>query len=457
MNRTVVAVCLAGLLGAAVAVASEPADPNAEIVIVDAWLLEPEAAGEGGWLVEVDEVLNGAVPGGVLEVTGLSPELLEWGAPSLAGPGAREAERLRLVLTPGERAGYRLLSGHVSPADDPALANPAPAPLVASPWELESAPALEPKAAPATTYEQQVVTRVNEQRWANGQLPPYKLNALLDTSSEAHSSAMAMRDFFSHCDLDTGTSASTRMRAAGYLPNAAAENIAAGQSDPAAVMTSWMNSSGHRAAILSTSYREIGVGYVLQSTDQSTVRFDLNGDCAADSFGHGPYRRYWTQNFGRRNATFPVVIEREKHSVTSRTVALYVYGSGVATQMRFSNDGATWSSWQTYNPNKTWTLSSGAGWKTVYAQIRNSGGTVFQASDRIYLDTPCSASANLNLTNQTIAGTQTFQACDTISAVQGFRVNGTGDVTFQAGQTVVLGDGFQVLSGGSFRVVLQSP
>jgi uncharacterized protein YkwD len=45
----------------------------------------------------------------------------------------------------------------------------------------------------------------------------------------------------------------------------AGENIAAGQTSPDQVMTSWMNSSGHRANILNSSFGHIGVGIVKNS------------------------------------------------------------------------------------------------------------------------------------------------------------------------------------------------
>ena len=38
------------------------------------------------------------------------------------------------------------------------------------------------------------------------------------------------------------------------------ENIAYGQSSPQAVMEGWMNSSGHRANILNSNFKNIGVG-----------------------------------------------------------------------------------------------------------------------------------------------------------------------------------------------------
>ena len=41
----------------------------------------------------------------------------------------------------------------------------------------------------------------------------------------------------------------------------AGENIAMGQTTPEAVVNGWMNSEGHRANILNSSYTQIGVGY----------------------------------------------------------------------------------------------------------------------------------------------------------------------------------------------------
>lgn len=58
----------------------------------------------------------------------------------------------------------------------------------------------------------------------------------------------------------------------------------------------------------------------------------------------------------------------------SQTVALQLAasdsGSGMG-EMRFSNDGATWSEWVPYATTKTWLLSEGTGIKTVRAQFRD--------------------------------------------------------------------------------------
>lgn len=72
---------------------------------------------------------------------------------------------------------------------------------------------------------------------------------------------------------------------------------------------------------------------------------------------------------------------------TSVTLTLSDSGGG-AVQMRFSNDGASWTSWETYRTTKSWTLSSGDGTKNAYVQFKNNVGTILpSSSDTIVLDT----------------------------------------------------------------------
>lgn len=262
--------------------------------------------------------------------------------------------------------------------------------------------------AQSPTYEDQVMEIVNQERWTNGQLPPLKRNSIIDNSATTHSTNMAIRNFFAHCDVDTKTKPWDRMVTAGYTGwNAAGENIAAGYSTPAAVMTGWMNSSGHRANILSLSYREIGIGYYLENGDQSTVRGDANGDCTADGGLGGPYLKYWTQNFGRKNSIYPVVINREAFQVTESAVALYVYGTGWAQEMRFRNEAGSWSAWLPFNANPAWVLSAGNGTKTVNAEIKN-GGTVYAQSDQILLNASADVAIGLSATSTTVESGQTW-------------------------------------------------
>ncbi len=262
--------------------------------------------------------------------------------------------------------------------------------VLASTFALAVLAAVAAPPASAQTFEDQVMELVNQARWDNGQLPPLKRCGLLDTSAEGHSQAMADRDFFAHCDLDTHTLPWDRMTAAGYFWNAAAENIAMGQTTPAGVMSSWMDSPGHRANLLSTTTREIGIGYVYQGSDQPGIRKDADGNCVEDGTYPNGYRHYWTQNFGRRSGVYPVVIDREAATAPSRDVDLYLYGSGWAAEMRIRNAEEAWGDWQPFAADVAWTLSPGNGTRTVEVEIRN-GATVYGASDTIELDAPLTA------------------------------------------------------------------
>jgi uncharacterized protein YkwD len=102
-----------------------------------------------------------------------------------------------------------------------------------------------------------VLALVNSERAAAG-CPAVQADERLASVARAHSADMRDRDFFSHTNPD-GLDPFDRARAAG-ISYARAENIAAGQADPAEVMTDWMNSAGHRQNILNCSLTTLGVG-----------------------------------------------------------------------------------------------------------------------------------------------------------------------------------------------------
>jgi uncharacterized YkwD family protein/spore coat assembly protein SafA len=122
-------------------------------------------------------------------------------------------------------------------------------------------------------FEKQVVTLVNQERAKHGLKP---LTENWELSRVARYKSMDMRDknYFSHTSPTYG-SPFTMMKNFGISYRTAGENIAVGQTTPQAVMNSWMNSSGHRANILSSNFNQIGVGYA-----------------KGGSYGH-----YWTQMF----------------------------------------------------------------------------------------------------------------------------------------------------------------
>lgn len=100
---------------------------------------------------------------------------------------------------------------------------------------------------------------------ARSGLPPLILNARLSQAAQVHAEDMATNGYFSHTSPD-GSSFAERLAAAGYSSRSWGENIAYGYSNAEAAMTGWMNSSGHRANILSTGFKELGVGHASSST-----------------------------------------------------------------------------------------------------------------------------------------------------------------------------------------------
>ena len=82
-------------------------------------------------------------------------------------------------------------------------------------------------------------------------------------------------------------------------------------------------------------------------------------------------------------------IINDGNPTNSRSVTLF---SGVskdkdALEMRFRNAGFSWSEWETYSSSKTWTLPTGDGIKTVYAEYRDEGHHTVSMTNIIDLDT----------------------------------------------------------------------
>lgn len=111
-----------------------------------------------------------------------------------------------------------------------------------------------------TEYEAEVVRLVNLKRAEYGLKP---LTQDWELSRVARYKSQDMKDlgYFSHTSPTYG-SPFQMMKNFGISYKTAGENIAKGYSSPEAVINAWMNSSGHRANILNSSYTHIGVGFV---------------------------------------------------------------------------------------------------------------------------------------------------------------------------------------------------
>ncbi|KAE9048575.1 hypothetical protein PR002_g371 [Phytophthora rubi] len=121
--------------------------------------------------------------------------------------------------------------------------------------------------------------RINSLRAHSG------LGALTIDYKLAKAALLHSRDQAGHCQMThTGTTIPNfggRLKAQGYSYSTAAENVAAGQTTVADVMTSWWNSPGHRANILNKDVMNVGFAMA------------TNEAC-------NNYATYWTQDFGRQ-------------------------------------------------------------------------------------------------------------------------------------------------------------
>lgn len=109
-------------------------------------------------------------------------------------------------------------------------------------------------------YENQVIQLVNQYRNQNG-LASLQANAELSKIARIKSQDMKDKHYFDHTSPTYG-SPFDMMKQFGIQYRTAGENIAMGQKTPEAVMNAWMNSEGHRANILNSSFTQIGVGYI---------------------------------------------------------------------------------------------------------------------------------------------------------------------------------------------------
>lgn len=108
--------------------------------------------------------------------------------------------------------------------------------------------------------EREVVVLINQIRASYG-LPELTLNEKLSSVARVKAQDMASNKYFSHTSPTYG-SPFDMMRSFGITYNTAGENIAMGYKTAEAVVNGWMNSEGHRANILNSSFTQIGMGYV---------------------------------------------------------------------------------------------------------------------------------------------------------------------------------------------------
>ncbi len=128
---------------------------------------------------------------------------------------------------------------------------------------------------------QEMLERVNTIRRGIGVMP-LELDPRLTTAAQVHAADMLARSYYNH-NSPEGTTPRQRVRAAGFVADVVAENIAAGQTSAADALGAWMHSTDHRRNLLDPRLTHIGIGMALGSYEHR-------------------YKIMWVQDFGRVQA-----------------------------------------------------------------------------------------------------------------------------------------------------------
>jgi uncharacterized protein YjdB/uncharacterized protein YkwD len=184
----------------------------------------------------------------------------------------------------------------------------------------------------------QVLTKVNEERAKVGASALVMDSSLLET---AMTRAAETTVLFSHTRPDSSSC---------FTANSSmyAENIAYGQTSATSVMTSWMNSSGHKANIINSSYKTIGIGC-----------YEINGTY------------YWVQCFGTGSNTSSCAQPSNASKTQSINIATETFSEASTTS------GIIWGSVDEYTYALTLSIPTSnlkvGGTTTAVAYINNPG------------------------------------------------------------------------------------
>ena len=225
------------------------------------------------------------------------------------------------------------------------------------------------------------LTLVNQARLDEG-LIPYALFPLLNASAQRHADDLALNQASSHIGSD-GSMPRERIAQAGYAAwtqadgeSVAGENFWIGRSSIEDALAYFLNDPPQRANLLSTTYREMGVG----------VATDADG------------RNYYVLDFGVRPNVLPVFINDGATNADNAQVAIRLPNENVrpegqgasfmgdVIEIRVSNEPSFENSaWQPWEPLIPWTLPDVPGEHTVYVQFRDAAGRTAAAADTIVL------------------------------------------------------------------------
>jgi hypothetical protein len=215
-------------------------------------------------------------------------------------------------------------------------------------------------------------------------LAPYGFSTLLAAAAQRHADDLAARGFADPDDVhlgSDGTHEQQRIAEAGYAAwtwnggeSIVDENVWSGAIEDG--MAFFLEDAPHRDNILSTTYREVGIGVATDAAGRNYHVFD---------FGARPNVMPIFVNDGAARTDDPQVAVRltNEEARPGGEGAIFM---GRAIEIRIGDepefDGLPWQAWEPLVP---WTLPDTAGEHTIYVQFRDAAGRTAASADTIVL------------------------------------------------------------------------
>jgi len=255
-----------------------------------------------------------------------------------------------------------------------------------------------------------LAARINRERISRGLLP-YALNAQLTAAAQSHANDLARSGKYrtsaeGHIGSD-GSTVFDRVARTSYGAYSWGRRLGenwAHYSDTARAFTEWMNSEPHRNNILHPLYREIGIGVAPSSEGGFLYIVD---------FGAEPnVLPFFINDIATETRSADVILTLGDEQVTANGDGANNIGHPSQVQISNSADFSN-SPWQPYAGKINWTLTAGAGTKTVYVKYRDAKGRTATANDSIFLNLPTTPSPS---PTRTLTRTPSPSATVTIAA-----------------------------------------
>lgn len=196
-----------------------------------------------------------------------------------AGYRARRVARIRLENYAGEEVARVLEAKFCGIVSDPELTDIGVHDSGGETWLVLAVPLALAAGTSAAGAADRLFAGINDARRSDRRCgvlkrmdaaPAMRRSAALDEAARAHARDIAARGALGHEGAD-GSTAADRVSRAGYSWSTVGENVAAGQTEAADVVDTWIDSPGHCRNLMEPRFTDTGVGVAVNEDDDRVI------------------------------------------------------------------------------------------------------------------------------------------------------------------------------------------